>query len=288
MLTCYKYRSGQAAIRCLTDGCLYFSPPHELNDALEAKFDLVDAAQFWAAVKRAFGKLAPGRPDAGELVLSAPMPVEFKEINDREGGRFYEACQQVGIFSTATRPDSQPMWAYYGDNSNGVCFELAWSDEIMMAHQLWPSRVQYTDAPRKFNRADDMCEMLLAIGADKPEWTIKQIFDFSMTEPFRRRYGIAGVARAVSIKHSDWQHEDEIRLLSPRARAIPILADTLKRVFFMNTMSNEWGEIMKLLYERYPGVELAQVKFHHKETFVCAKEYEFRLFDPSVFLRSPS
>jgi len=36
-LTCFKYRSPSAALRCLAEGSLYFAKPSELNDTLEAQ-----------------------------------------------------------------------------------------------------------------------------------------------------------------------------------------------------------------------------------------------------------
>jgi hypothetical protein len=38
-LTCFKYRSGMSALRCLVDGTLYFAKPVELNEILETKLD---------------------------------------------------------------------------------------------------------------------------------------------------------------------------------------------------------------------------------------------------------
>jgi hypothetical protein len=97
---------------------------------------------------------------------------------------------------------------------------------------------------------------------------MSQLQEFSLTESFRRRWGIQSVARAVSTKHADWQHEAELRLIAPRAGHIPIMSDILKRVFFIRTDFHEWGSIMMLLHRLYPKVELASLSFEHKEPFV--------------------
>lgn len=45
-LRCFKYRSGESALRCLVDGALYFAKPAELNDMLETKFDPATSSDF--------------------------------------------------------------------------------------------------------------------------------------------------------------------------------------------------------------------------------------------------
>lgn len=62
--------------------------------------------------------------------------------------------QKLGVFSSARRPDSQPMWAYYCDDSKGICFELEWSDELLATYQLMPTEIQYADEPRVHHRVE--------------------------------------------------------------------------------------------------------------------------------------
>lgn len=276
-LISYKYRSGAAALRCLSDGGAYFASPRELNDSLEAKFDFAGTTQFIDTVANALNELAHVRGHPSGYSFDRTAFGEFELANTTENERFHDASQKIGIFSTASRPDNQPMWAYYCDNSHGVCLELEWSTEVCEKYQLWPTTVSYTRQSRVHNRADDLRKALLEVGYQDPSWTIAQLQEFSLTESFRRRCGIQSMARAVSTKHSDWQHEAELRLIAPRADSLAIMSDILKRVYFVRTDFPEWGPIMTLLHRLYPKVELASLSFEHKEPFVTIQHLETKL-----------
>ncbi len=273
----FKYRSGRAALRGLSEGTAYFASPSELNDSLEAKFDLATTSDFVVATSKGLNELAARRGQPGNYSFNKAALQEFDTVHAAENQCFYEASQRVGIFSTASRPDNQPMWAYYCENSNGVCFELEWSDEVLTQYQLWPSSVQYSTESRIHNRAEDLCQAILSLGEQYPDWTIQQVLDFSLTDDFRSEWGIRSIARAVSVKHVDWQHEAELRVLSQRFGPVPIMQDILKRVFFVRTDFQEWGSLMMLLRKLYPKVELAQISFDHKEPFVKVNPLHFKL-----------
>ena len=272
----YKYRSGPAALRCLSEGTAYFASPSELNDSLEAKFDLAKTSDFLAATTSALNELAERRGLPGTYTFNEAAFQEFDAVHVSENQRFHEASQRVGIFSAAPRPDNQPMWAYYCENSKGVCFELEWSDDVLKRHQLWPTNVHYTKEARIHNRAEDLRQALLSVGDIHPEWNVQQILDFSLSDTFRRDWGIQTTARAVSTKHADWQHEAELRMLTPRHGPVPVMQDILKRVFFVRTDFPEWGSLMMLLHKLYPNVELAKISFEHKEPFVRVEPLHFK------------
>lgn len=276
MTRTFKYRSGPAALRSLLEGTAYFASPSELNDCLEAKFDQVCAPRFIDVVVEAFSEIARQRQMDQYSVDQSGLK-EFEQNYIKECKPFEEASRKIGIFSTATRPDNQAMWAYYCENSAGVCFELEWSDELLEEHQLWLTPVYYTMEERIHNRAHDFRSLLLELSAQHPDWTVAQIKGFSLTEAFRKRMGIESMARAVSQKHVVWQHESELRVLAPRSGAKRIIRDTLKRVFFARTDFAEWGPIMKQLHMQYPDVEIAKIAFDHRKPYVREQEYEFSL-----------
>lgn len=83
--------------------------------------------------------------------------------------------------------------------------------------------------------------------------------------------------RAVSVKHTDWAHEQEIRVLAPKPGALPVLHDTLKRVHFVRTDGEHWGAIMQLLRAYYPTVETTHWQFNHGELSSIPTPMEFRL-----------
>lgn len=85
----------------------------------------------------------------------------------------------------------------------------------------------------------------------------------SLDKLTRRKPGIYTVAQAASIKHTDWAHEQEIRLLAPKCGALPVFADGLKRVHFVRTDGGYWASIMALLFGLYPQVETVHWQFGH-------------------------
>lgn len=269
--TCYKYRSGAAALRCLSESTAYFASPSELNDSLEAKFDLVGATGFADVMHATLGELARSRGYAGNVSDIARVPKGLPKVTAQENKRFLEACQKTGIYSAAPRPDNQPMWAYYCDNFRGVCFHLEWSKEVIERYRLSPSFVTYSSESRIFNRADDLRDLLLELGRENPTWSFSQLAAFSMTDQFLHRLGIKTVARAVSMKHADWAHEREVRIIAPHSGPLPVMQDILKSVIFVRTDFSEWGSIMMLLHRLYPNVQLADMSFHHKEPFVRSR-----------------
>lgn len=276
LLTCYKYRSGKSALDSLLKGEVYFASPSQLNDSLESKFDFASTAKFAEIFNQTMHELAlqRGIVVSNEWIKSTPHGLQA--VNANENDRLKSWCQNAGIFSAARRPDNQAMWAYYCNNSRGVCFHLEWPDEVVEKYRLLPAEVTYTKDARIHNRAEDFRELMLELGRQNPSWTMNQLMAFSITENFRRLWGGRTQARALSKKHVNWEHEQEVRLLSPKAEALPILKDILRSVIFQNSDFEEWQEIVKTVYEKYPAVQLFDMQFEHKEPFVRSRKYRFR------------
>jgi hypothetical protein len=271
---CYKYRSAAAALRCLSEQTLYFASPSELNDCLEAKFDHASEDEYANVVWSTFRELALARGDSDTDCRSIPKGLleDLRPLSKQDNGDFRVWCDQVGIFSAAPRPDNQPMWAYYCDDARGVCFDLEWSKEVMEEYHLLRTPVMYTREARIHNRAKYLRELLLDLGRRNPTWTMEQILSFSMTGKFARRWSSRSIARAVSSKHTDWEHECELRLIAPRAGPIPVMRDVLKGVFFMRTDFPECRSIVRLLSQLYPNVRLNTMEFLHTEPFVRTRQ----------------
>jgi len=264
----FKYRSGAAALRSLSDGTAYFAKPSELNDSLEAKFEPATSSQFSETLAATLTDLAKSRKELIRFEPDESFAAEFDLEVVREDDHFKAACQKLGLFSSARRPDSQAMWAYYCGDSKGVCFELEWPDEILASYQLMPTEIQYSSEPRIHNRADDLRLALLALGKEYPNWTVDAIEKHSFTESFNQNWIARSMGRAVSTKHTDWRHESELRMISPTAGPLPILKHILKRVYFIRTDFPEWGSITMLLHQLYPSMEIARVQFSHKAPLV--------------------
>ncbi|WP_083023297.1 hypothetical protein [Vreelandella lionensis] len=64
----------------------------------------------------------------------------------------------------------------------------------------------------------------LELDEQHPEATLKELHRISTEVPFRRRMGLRMAQRSTSIKHPDWVHEDDMRMLGPKGRtSLPIL-----------------------------------------------------------------
>lgn len=267
----FKYRSGAAALRCLSDGLAYFASPSELNDSLEAKFDHSTVADYIASMDQSIRKVAQQRGNAGGYTVPESELASYETRIARENERFSKATQGVGIYSTASRPDNQPMWAYYCDNSKGFCFELEWPDTVLGRYQVAPVGVLYSSVARVHNRADIFGTLIREEAELHPDWSMDRILEETRSEFFIFRFNMLNTCRAVSIKHSDWAHEGEVRFVTPRAGPLPIMGQVLKRVYFVRTDFPEWGPVMMLLHQLYPSVELAQLTFQHTEPYVEVK-----------------
>ena len=277
LLVNFKYRSGAAALRGLSDGTCYFAHAGELNDSLEAKFTPADPSSYARTLAQTLTELAAQRKEPARYEPEEENSEQLSKLIQEEDEIFAANCQRVGIFSGTKRPDNQPMWAYYCNDGRGVCFEFEWPWEVLKQFSLRPTFVYYTDQPRIHDRFEDMRAELLAVGHKHPEWATEQLHEYSQTQEFFAGWIARSMSRAVSTKHSDWAHEQELRMLSPKAGPLPILRQVLKRVYFTRTDFPEWGPIMMLLHQLYPSVEMAQVTFSHTEPLVSIRHLEAKV-----------
>ena len=275
-LTCFKYRSSSAALRCLAEGTLYFAKPCELNDTLEAKYDNATPEDFSHVLTQAYSE-ANQRRGGPPLEFGQSGMAEMAKANARENQHLQDFTDQIGIFSAAQRPDHQAMWAYYADNASGVCFELEWSHEIADRHQLCATEVQYHGEARVHNSAEDWRHVFLELAREHPNVSLETLLQLSLEESARRKSGILSASRAVSVKHTDWAHEKEIRLLAPKSGALPVLGEVLKRVHYVRTDGEHWGAILQLLRAYYPTVETIHWQFNHGAISAIPTPMEFRL-----------
>lgn len=275
-LRCFKYRSVASAIRCLQEGTLYFAAPDELNDTLEVKFDSAPSIDSARLFREAINEVAAKHGESHQEVMTPPTE-ELISIVGNEDARFQSFTKTMGIFSASKKPDDQAMWAYYADNMKGVCFELEWGKQVLDKHGLVARDVIYSDFPRLFSRATFFKNCLLQLSQENPNIDGEELRNLTLDEDYRRCWGINCASAVASIKHTDWQHEQEIRLLSAKSGAKPILAETLKRVHFVKASGEDWGECMRIIYQNYPSVEVMQWEFNHGKLSKIARPMEFKL-----------
>lgn len=275
-LTCFKYCSPPSALRCLTDGTLYFAKPSELNDTLEAKYDHDTPQSFTQVMTQTYSEISQQRSGPA-LEFDQRGVAEMAKAHARECQRLQAFTEQIGIFSAAQRPDHQAMWAYYAGNASGVCFELEWSHEIADRHQLWATDVQYQETPRIHNRADDWRTIFFELAAEYPAASLEELHRLSQTDLLTKKWGILTASRTASVKHTDWVHEKEVRLLEPKSGALPVLPDVLKRIHYVRRDKDHWPDIVQLLATRYPWVEHVHWQFAHGKISAIPTPMEIRL-----------
>lgn len=255
-LTLFKYRSSDMALKALTDGTLWFSSRETLNDTLEVTFDDAGAEEYVAVLEDFFNHQARLR-GAPDYRFDRAAFAEFARVNAGENHRFREHAEQVGIFSATPNQTSRAMWHYYADAGCGYCFELRLLPETSQQHHLHCRPVVYHSGPRRHNRAEDLVRVLEALAAEHPQASIEELQHLSLEEPVRRRWGVETTARVASIKHTDWQHEQELRLLAARSGEKPLLQASLQRVWSLRgSTPDRLGEVSALLAAGYPGVTL--------------------------------
>lgn len=187
-LICFKYRSPSAALRCLAEGTLYFAKPSELNDTLEAKYEHATPEDFIRVVTQVYSNISQQRGGQA-LAFDQRGMAEMAKAHARECQSLQAFTEQIGIFSAAQRPDHQAMWAYYADNSAGVCFELEWSDQVIERHKLWKTQVQYCSNARIHNRAEDWSHGFLELAREQPKANLETLHWLSLKRSVRRAWG---------------------------------------------------------------------------------------------------
>jgi hypothetical protein len=134
-----------------------------------------------------------------------------------------------------------------------------------------------TQPMRVHNRAEDWRHVFLELAQEHPDASLEELHQLSLEKSARRKSGILTASRAASVKHTDWSHEKEIRLLAPKSGALPVLGEVLKRVHYVRPDGEHWGAIMQLLRAYYPAVETTHWQFNHGMIGAISTPMEIRL-----------
>ena len=271
LLKNYKYRTREAALLDLLEGCVFFSKPsqfHANNDKLEGEFVMeTTASTFMNAIIEALNaiKITRGEPLNNSMKPSA-SPTLSKLVT-KENEDFIKQANELGIYSTSTTYDNQAMWSHYCKNE-GLCFEFEWDQRIVEERHLIVSEVEYSDKLREINRDIIFKNMLIDYGNKHPELSINEVFNFSLSTEFRRKWMQEFIIKCSCIKHVCWEYENEIRIISPKAESFDILKKILKSVYmfipqFKNPNFQEEifkSRLLRMIWvqlaDKYPDVKL--------------------------------
>lgn len=271
LLKNYKYRTLEAGLLDLLEGYVFFSKPsqfHANNDKLEGEFVMeTNASTFMNTIIEALNtiKISRGEPSTNS-VKPSPSPALSKMVS-KGNQDFIKQANELGICSTSTTYDNQAMWSHYCKNE-GVCFEFEWDQRIVEELHLIINKVEYSDKLREINRDTIFKNMLIEYGNKHPELSINEVFKFSLSTEFRKKWMQEFIIKCSCTKHMCWEYENEIRLISPKSESFDILKKILKSVYMFIPQFNSPNfreEIFKSrqlrmiwvqLVEKYPDVKL--------------------------------
>lgn len=290
LLKNYKYRTRDSALLDLLEGSVFFSKPsqfHSNNDKLEGEFVMeTNASTFMNAVIEALSaiKIIRGEPPSNSMKPS-PSPI-LSKIVAQGNADFIKQASELGICSTSTRYDNQAMWSHYCKNE-GLCFEFEWDQRIVEERHLIVSKVEYSDKLREINRDIIFKNMLIDYGNNHPELSISEVYNFSLSTEFRRKWMQEFIIKCSCIKNVCWEYENEIRIISPKSQSFDILKKILKSVYmFIPQFKNPdfQDEIFKSRLLRMIWVQLAD-KYPDVKLFGLSYDKSGRLNKEGIVLR---
>lgn len=290
LLKNYKYRSRDAALLDLLEGSVFFSKPsqfHSNNDKLEGEFIMeTNASTFMNAIIEALNaiKISKGEPPNNSMKPFPSSTLNKMVVKGNED--FIKQASEIGICSTSTTYDNQAMWSHYCKNE-GLCFEFQWDQRIVEERHLIVSKVEYSNKPREINRDTIFKDMLIDYGNKHPELSINDVYNFSLSTEFRRKWMYEFIRKCSCIKNVCWEYENEIRLISPKSESFDVLKKVLKSVYMFIPQFNSPNfreEIFKSRQLRMIWVQLAE-KYPDVKLFGLSYDKSGKLNKEGIVLR---
>src|SRR5690606_27493387 len=115
------------------------------------------------------------------------------------------------------------------------------------------------------------------LAAEHPASSLEELHRISQTHLLTKKWRILTATRASLVKHTNWDHENEVRLLTPKSGDLAVLPDVLKRIHYVRRDRDHWPDIVQLLATRYPSVELMHWQFAHGKISAIPTPMEIRL-----------
>ncbi|MGZ3236720.1 MAG: DUF2971 domain-containing protein [Burkholderiaceae bacterium] len=211
----YKYRavtknSLESLIKCV----VYFSKSVSFNDPFD-------------------GQLLPS--DFLQELYEIGFMGDATDILNTEGF-VSQRLSGYGIFSLSRKCDDILMWSHYADSHKGFClgFSENLANYIESDAPVWQENVIYAD--------DHPFRSIVRDLTDKKR--------FNSADSFANLADLtdACLQAALTVKHSSWQYEDEVRVLSEVAGMHTFQPEVLSHVVFgLNMSRDDKMTILKLL-----------------------------------------
>lgn len=224
----YRYRAlNQFAEDIITKRELYFASPKQFNDPFEFEFYLTFDCSL--KVKREFLEASPEFDFKNEFKkLDQETLNKFLERSlspaDAEKARqeFRNKYLEFGLLCLAKSPCNIGMWAHYGDNHKGICFEFDFKGNDFGSCL----KVDYQVEAPTFNYFDHL---------DNPRETFTK--------------------KIVTTKSKYWEHEQEYRFILNQPAIATFKPDDLTGAYLgMDIDRNH--PIFKLMAKHTPNLSL--------------------------------
>ena len=227
----YRYRAlNDFAKNIITKNELYFASPKEFNDPFEFEFLTIYEAPL--EVKRRFFEndtefdfktqfALAGDAKVNDFLSNHTGPTYAEEIRNKFRNRF---LNKAGVLCFVDSPTNIGMWAHYGDNHKGICFEF----EFDFLHEHFGShyKVEYSQVVPNFNHFERY--------EGKPEYMLKKI---------------------ISTKSVCWEHEQEYRFIVDRPGVVKFHPTSIRAAYLgMNIDRN--SDIFQLMAKHTPELPL--------------------------------
>ena len=229
----YKYCSISCrSLRMITNGDLYFSPPHKLNDPLDCSF-------FPSAILGALEAIEDSdRRQAIKKLIQGDLKDRVTGDTDQILEAIENRLKEVGILSLSTNFCDPLMWSHYGDEHKGICIGFdedklkTWVDKSASENLLIGDvGVTYQDAPDFVKVLEQYAKRY----SDGREIITDHLFvDLLMP--------------ALRTKSKHWQYESEVRIIRHKSGLLRISPDIVCAVIFgMRVSDADKDSIMQIL-----------------------------------------
>jgi len=239
----YKFRDWEKEFHksILTKRELYFAQPHTLNDPYDVRPPynfIVPEIDVEAARKRIWEAGRYFEPDMPEELLKEEVEYRLKSILS-DPVKYFKANRMnyvldssrydtIGVLSFCLAFDNEPMWAHYGNNSNG--FAIGFNTvKLARALNCTVGLVEYNDEPLDFY-----------IMRENPGMLEKELFR----------------------KSNKWKSEQEVRFLTLgvglyRERTNIFPAEAVEEIVFgINTTAGVQKEIIVAVSKTMPAISI--------------------------------
>lgn len=167
----YRYRRwDDYTKKLLLDGELYYACLHSLNDPNEGR-NLSDTL-----IKSVLeNDILPNAESSNEIKFIENEIKGFdhnSQISKKYKKVMLEHIKNMGVVCLTSKPDNNPMWHFYADESKGVCIEFYFPESYSSKYiHLCPCQIDYTNIePTSENLAE-----ILIFNKDK-DWSYEEEF----------------------------------------------------------------------------------------------------------------